>query len=58
MQKLIVIAGAVAILAMVGHTVIEGEHAPPTAAAASLMPSPLQLMSGATDLQDTPFVAP
>lgn len=58
MQKLIVIAAAVAVLTMVGHTVIQGEHLSPAAADASPMPSPLQLMSDARDLQETPFVAP
>jgi len=56
MRTLIVIA--IAAMAVVGHTMIGSENAPPPTAEEALVHSPFHMMSDARDLQDMPFVAP
>jgi hypothetical protein len=58
MPKLPAIAVVAAIVIIIGLAVTKGEHAPPQAYLDGLMPSTLQLMSEATNLPSTPFVAP
>lgn len=58
MHKLIAIAVAGSVAAVIGLTVTKSEHAPVVGQAETLMPSILQVMSGARDLPSTPSVAP
>lgn len=58
MRKMTLFAIAVAVVAMVGHSVTRSEHVSPAVADKAMMPSPFQMMSDSRDLQSMPFVAP